>query len=97
MGHIRLPHLPRTKRWEEVVDLVGGGAGTAAAVAAATLDAIDDSFAAGGDDAGMVHAVWLLAKLPDAARSGNFVEALQDLGVKVSANPTISDSRFALF
>jgi hypothetical protein len=96
MGHIRLPHLPRTKRWQEVVDIVGGGGGSAAAVASATLDAIDESFASGADDAGLVRAVWLLAKLPDAAKSGTFAEALRDLGVKVSANPSISEVTAAI-
>jgi hypothetical protein len=96
MGHIRLPHLPRTKRWQEVVDLVGGGAGSAAAVASATLDAIDDSFASGGDDAGLVRAVWLLANLPDAAKSGDFAKALSGLGVKVSANPSVAEVTTAI-
>lgn len=96
MGHVRLPHLPRTKRWREVVDLVGGGAGSAAAVASATLDAIDDSFASGGDDAGLVRAVWLLANLPDAAKSGDFASALGSLGVRVSANPSVAEVTAAI-
>jgi hypothetical protein len=94
MGHIRLPHLPRTKRWQKVVDLVGGGGRSAAAVASATLDAIDESFASGADDAGLVRAVWLLAKLPEAAKSGNFAEALRALGVKVF--PQANDVRRAI-
>ncbi len=28
MGHIRLGTLPRTRQWIEVLDLIGGGAGT---------------------------------------------------------------------
>lgn len=90
MGHIRLPYLPRTKRWQEVVDLVGAG-GSTAAVAAATLDAIDEDFGGAGDDAGLIRTVWLLAKLPDAAKSGEFAKALRDLGLKVSDNPTASE------
>ena len=96
MGHIRLPHLPRTKRWEEVVDLVGADGGSAAAVASATLDAIDDSFGAGAEDAGLVRAVWLLAKLPDAAKSGDFGAALRALDVETSANPSVPEVTAAI-
>ncbi|HEX5050425.1 MAG TPA: hypothetical protein VFZ65_01505 [Planctomycetota bacterium] len=91
MGHIRLPHLPRTRRWREVIDLIGSSAGTAAAVASATLDAIDDKFVSSSADAGLVRAFWILAKLPDAARSGTFVQELRDLGVSVSPNPTVAE------
>ena len=28
MGHIRLQRLPRTRQWIQVLDLIGGGAGT---------------------------------------------------------------------
>ena len=28
MGHIRLGTLPRTRQWIQVLDLIGGGAGT---------------------------------------------------------------------
>src|SRR5690606_16131444 len=72
------------------------GAGSAAAVASATLDAIDDSFASGGDDAGLVRAVWLLANLPDAAKSGDFAKALSGLGVKVPANPSVAEITTAI-
>jgi hypothetical protein len=91
MGHIRLPQLPRTRRWQEVIDLVGSGRGTAAAVASATLDAIDDSFVTRSADPGLVRAVWVLAKLPDAARSGAIAEQLQQIGIAVSATPTIAE------
>ena len=34
MGHIRLGRLPRTKRWSEVVELIGGSASSAAVASA---------------------------------------------------------------
>ncbi len=91
MGHIRLPHLPRTRRWKEVIQLIGSNTGTAAAVASATVDAIDARFTSNGEDAGLVRTTWLLAQLPVAARSGDFTEALRDLGIHVSATPTITE------
>ncbi len=34
MGHIRLGILPRTRKWIEVLDLIGGGAGSSEVAAA---------------------------------------------------------------
>ena len=39
MGHIRLGRLPRTRKWQEVIDLIATRANTAE-IAAATLDAL---------------------------------------------------------
>jgi len=71
MGHIRLGTLPRTRRWNEVVDLVGCGA-SSAAVAAATLDAVDAELATAVEDIALNRAFWLLTQIPDAARSEDF-------------------------
>lgn len=90
MGHIRLGKLPRTRRWKEVVDLVGGGASTAA-VAGATLDAADKELSSAPSDAGVVRAFWLLTQLPDAARGDNLGEALRALGLQVSDAPTTTE------
>lgn len=90
MGHIRLGTLPRTRRWKELIDLIGGGA-SSAAVAAATLDAVDEEFARAADDAGLKRAFWLLSQLPDAARSEDFAEALRELGLPVSDKPSAAD------
>lgn len=91
MGHIRLPHLPHTRRWKEVVELVGSSSGTAAAVASATIDAIDATFTSSSADAGLVRATWLLAQLPIAAKSGNLADYLRDVGVHVSPTPTVAE------
>lgn len=90
MGHIRLGKLPRTRRWQEVLDLIGGSA-SSAAVAGATLDAADQELTSAAADPGLRHAFWLLTQLPDAARSDNFAEALRALGLKVSDAPTTTD------
>ncbi|RME23961.1 MAG: hypothetical protein D6798_12400 [Deltaproteobacteria bacterium] len=90
MGHIRLGKLPRTRRWKEVLDLIGGG-GSAAAVASATLDAADQELPSAANDPGVLRSFWLLTQLPDAARSDNFVEALRSLGLNVSDAPTTTE------
>lgn len=87
MGHIRLGNrLPRTRRWKEVVDLVGSGA-SSAAVASATLDAAEEDLAKQATDPTLVRAFWLLTQLPDAARSDDFAGALRGLGLDVSDAP----------
>ena len=90
MGHIRLGKLARTRRWQEVIDLVGGS-GSAAAVAGATLDAADQELSAAANDPGVLRAFWLLTQLPDAARSEDFGAALRDLGLEVSDAPTTTE------
>lgn len=85
MGHLRLGRLPRTQKWKEVIGLVDGG-GSAAQVADATIDAAEGQLE--GADPAVVHAVWLLTQLPDAARAEDFRRALLDLGVQVSGQPS---------
>jgi hypothetical protein len=87
VGHIRLGKLPRTRRWKEVIDLIGGGAG-AATVAGATLDAVDKELTSAANDVGVVRTVWLLTQLPDAARAEHFGVAIRALGLNVSDAPT---------
>lgn len=87
MGHIRLGGgLPRTKKWREVVALVAGD-GSPAEVADATIQAAEEFLAAGADPA-VVHTVWLLTQLPDAARSADFAAALASVGVSVKGPPS---------
>lgn len=95
MGHIRLGRLPRTRRWKEVIDLVGVG-GSAAAVAGATLDAVESDINEAASDPGVLRSFWLLTQLPDAAKSQHFVEALRQLGIPVSDAPTTSQLAAAI-
>jgi hypothetical protein len=90
MGHIRLGDLPRTRRWIQVLDLVGGGAG-APRVAAATLEAAQMGLANASKDPGLIQTVWLLTQVPLAARAENFVGHLRHLGLEVSNSPSLLD------
>lgn len=88
MGHIRLGRLPRTKKWLDVIGLVSEG-GSAAQVAEATIDAAETQFTR--VDPAVVHTVWLLSQLPDAARAEDFASALRNLGVEVSPSPSAAE------
>lgn len=91
----RLAKLPRTKRWGEVIDLLGLGA-SSAAVAAATLDAAETDLGRAPQDAGVLYSFWLLTQLPDAARSADFAEALRGLGIAVNRDPSLTELGAAL-
>lgn len=90
MGHIRLGELPRTRKWTQVVGLIGGGAGTAQ-VANATIQAADSGLALAAKDKGVIETLWLLTQLPVAARSDNFAEALRACGLSVSDSPGLME------
>ena len=95
MGHIRLGRLPRTRRWQEVVALVGGG-GDALDVANATMDAVQQDFASAVGDPGLVEAVFLLTQVPEAARAEDFAARLRDLHVHVSDQPSLAELAAAI-
>lgn len=91
MGHKRLGgHLPRTLRWVQVVKLMRNDAG-AAQVAAATVEAAGKALRAAADDPDVVEAVWLLVRLPWAARAGDFAAALNRCGLRVGDDPGLLD------
>jgi len=90
MGHLYLTRLPMTKKWKEVVDLLGEGAG-AAQVASGTLAACEDGLDIGGGDPGLVHAFWLLTQIPVCARSTDFAAELRSRGMAVSGPASLME------
>ncbi|MBX9582811.1 MAG: hypothetical protein K2X87_21095 [Gemmataceae bacterium] len=90
MGHVRVGTLPRTRRWGQVVELVGLGAG-AAQVAAAVLHAAGRHLAAAHQDPGVVEAVRLLMLLPLAGRADDLAGALRGVGLAVPDDPGLVD------
>ncbi len=86
MGHIRLGRLPKTRKWNEIVDLIHYGAG-AGQIANAVLRAAEKNLRFAGRDQGVVEGVWLLMQLPLAARSDDFAGALRELGLDVGDAP----------
>jgi hypothetical protein len=90
MGHIRLCILPKTLKWQQVVDLLGGEANVDA-IAAATSEAAESALKHASDDPALVNAVWLLTRIPLAARTDDFVGRLKELGISVGDNPTLMD------
>jgi hypothetical protein len=90
MGHLRLGQLPRTRKWNEVVELIKQN-GDAAFIAAAALEAADKGFGEAAEDEGLGRATWLLTQLPLAARDPEFQGRLASLGIEVENAPGLFD------
>lgn len=88
MGYLRLGDLPRTRKWQQVVGLIEGGAG-AAQIANATIAAAEKGLNLAAEDAGLVETIWLLTQVPLAARSDDFAGALRSAGLGVSDTPSL--------
>lgn len=90
MGHLRLGELPRTRKWQQVVGLIEGGAGTAQ-VANATILAAEAGLKDAGNDQGLVETIWLLTQIPLAAKSEDFTRSLRDAGLDIRGAPTLME------
>lgn len=88
MGHQHLGVLPKTRNWQAVVSLIGGGS-SVQDVAAGASSAAEQQMAYAGNDAGVIHSFWFLTQLPIAARKADFARELKALGLLVSAQPTL--------
>jgi hypothetical protein len=58
-------------------------------VANATIRAAEKGLRLASKDRGVVESVWLLIRLPHAARAENYRDALYDLGLAVAAEPAL--------
>lgn len=91
MGHQLFGKLPAFQQLPEIVRyLVDGGT--------PTEDLVDDmtefsqkALELASNDPVFTHALWLLIRMPQAAGSGDFESALQALGLRVGANPSMPD------
>jgi hypothetical protein len=95
MGHQRLGKLPTTRKWEHVVALLSGGA-DAIEVGAAVASASEASLSRASDDPTLRHAVYLLARIPLAARDDGFGHSLRRLGLEVSDGPNLIEIATAM-
>ena len=80
MGHMRNQQPPDTAQWRPIVAAIAEGADVPV-VADATMSAAEKGLDLATADAGLSHAVWLLAHLALAAREDDFQSALRDKSV----------------
>ena len=88
-AYIRLGVLPKSRKWDQVVDELHLGKGIDA-VAASAADAAEASLQAAANDPAFLHAFWLLTQVPLAARGPNFGKDLRLLGIQVRDNQALS-------
>jgi uroporphyrinogen-III synthase len=90
VGHIRLGVLPKSRKWQQVVEQLRLGADVAA-VAGFAAEAAETSLKGASNDPAFLHAFWLLTQIPLAARGPAFAEDLRRLGLEVSNQPSLMD------
>ncbi|MCI4664942.1 MAG: hypothetical protein MRY74_09500 [Neomegalonema sp.] len=95
MGHIRLGSLPKSKKWNQVVDLLSSN-GSAEEIAAASAVAAENALSSAESDPVFSQAVWLLLNAPLAARGPNYLESLHSLGLAVPDEPSLFDLTAAM-
>jgi hypothetical protein len=82
MGHIRLGRLPRTLRWQGVVQLLDQSPEDVSAVTRATLTTASERLRQLTRDPWLSFCFWLLARVTEAARGPEFVSVLAELGIE---------------
>jgi hypothetical protein len=95
MGHQHLGVLSKSRKWQDVIHLISGGADVrdvAAAVSAAAESQMRDA----SNDAAVKTAVWLLTQIPLAARQDDFPGELRKLGMNVGPAPTLAEIATAM-
>ena len=90
MGHVRLGVLPKSRKWQQVVEQLRLGADISA-VAASAADAAEASLQGASNDPAFLHAFWLLTQIPLAARGPAFADDLRRLGLEVADQPSLMD------
>lgn len=90
MGHVRLGILPKSRKWNQVVDELRLGA-EVEEVAAVAADAAESSLQAASKDPTFLHAFWLLTQVPPAARGPQFEADLHRLDIEVPVRPSLMD------
>lgn len=95
MGHVHLGVLPKTRRWNEVVEALTSGAADEVVVAASAQAAEKDLLSA-TDSPVFIEAVRLLLAIPHAARADGFGDALRALDLEVGDSPALLDLTMAV-
>lgn len=91
MGHSRLGRLPTSRKWKEVIALLGGDGLSAQALAEAVANAAVGDLEKAAKDKTLVAVYQMLANIPQAAKEHDFQAALKNIGIDVPKNPSIYD------
>ena len=87
----RLGDPPATRKWKEVIKLLGARDMSVANIANAVERAADRSLGEAVNDPAFVEALWLLLKIPIAAKEADFQAALAQIGIHTPPDPDLTD------
>jgi hypothetical protein len=88
MGHVHFVRLPLTPPWRTVVRQLQGPSVSAGSIANATAIAAAERLDRLRDDASLVYCFWLLSRLASAARRPDFIDGLDEVGLRVASSDT---------
>ena len=88
MGHIRLGRLPKTKSWSCIFDALADYGISGGQLADTAALAAQRQFIRLQDDKGINLCFWILVRVAAAARSQDFLRAIEQLGIEGSAAST---------
>jgi len=100
MGHTRLGEVPKTQKWDELIERIAGSvrSGNVATadisvgvIASQTLDATQKSLKRAATDPGVRYTFYLITQVALAARASNWERALDAHGIRVSEDSTVFD------
>lgn len=101
MGHTRLGPLPKTQKWNEVVEQIAGtmlagytippAAFDIGVIASQTLDAARSALTRAARDPGVRYTFYLLTQVALASRRSDWESALAQHGMQLSADGSVFD------
>ena len=102
MGHTRLGPLPKTQKWNQLIEYVAGVESTSGvpaaaavdAVAAQTLDAANGALGRAAQDSGVCYTFYLMTQLALASRTSDWEKALSDHDIHLSHVSSVSEFTF---
>jgi hypothetical protein len=83
MGHTIVGELPKTRRWQQVFDLLQEQSTNPSMVASATVRAAEKRLNQLRGDESLTYCFWLLTRLAAAARGPDFQSDARQLGIEV--------------
>jgi len=83
MGHIRVGRLPKSRRWSEIIVLLGDEDAAVSDVAKAVVVAARHAYEVAGADPGITESVRIMAQLAVASRNDDFENSLRASGFPV--------------
>lgn len=91
MGHQRLGSLPASRNLPAIINLLIAGDTPGVDLVDGVAKEIDALLQRAVKDPAFVEALWLLARIPQAAKADDFSEALRAIGVKIPDTPSAID------